>query len=71
MHLIDQLGGHGYRVRPAWDTDANHQARLITIAEQTWHGGPTAAVRVLIVALAHRLVSVPDGRLAMTGRGVG
>jgi hypothetical protein len=56
-HLIDQLGKRGYRVSPAANTAVDHDAQRITIAEPTWHGDPAAAVRLLIPALAHALVT--------------
>lgn len=68
VHLIHQLGEHGYRVTPGPDTDVHHQPRLITIAESTWHSGPAAAVRVLVPALAHALVTTSDGHLDSAGR---
>lgn len=71
VHLINQLGGHGYRITPGSATDVHHQARLITIAEPTWHGGPAGAVRVLIPTLAQALVATSDGRLYTADRRTG
>lgn len=56
-HLIDQLGEHCYRVTPGVQTDIDHDARQITIAERIWHHDPRSAVRLLIPALAHTLVA--------------
>lgn len=66
-HLIGQLGKHGYRVVPGAATAADHEAQRITIAEQTWRGDPAAAVRVLIPALAHALITGATPALTVVG----
>lgn len=66
-NLIDQLGKHGYRVTPGAATTIDHPAQRITIAEQTWHGDPAAAVRVLIPALAHAVITGATPALTAVG----
>lgn len=66
-NLIDQLGKRGYRVTPGPTAVVDHQAQLVTIDELTWHCDPTAAVRVLIPALAHALVTGAGRHLGVLG----
>jgi hypothetical protein len=50
------LATHGYRVAPP-ATVVDHQARLLTTDEPTWHSDHTAVVRMLIPALAQALIA--------------
>jgi hypothetical protein len=66
-NLINQLGTCGYRVTPGAATAIDHDARQITIAYLTWHADPVAAVRLLIPALAHALVTGAAPMLNVAG----
>ncbi|MFI6029504.1 hypothetical protein [Amycolatopsis magusensis] len=66
-NLIDQLGERGYRVTPGAATAVDHEAQRITIADSTWHADPAAAVRLLIPALAHALVTGAAPALSVAG----
>jgi hypothetical protein len=56
-HLIRQLGEHRYRILPGPKTVIDHDVRRITIETDIWHNAPTDAVRLLVPALAHALIS--------------